>query len=443
MLNDLYYTGIRRQMDRPTTERCHRMIGRLVSLTPRPPRVGEQQQQQQQHYEEDDEETSKINVTGAAQRGNAILERMEWCSPAFLPQLRKWQQQQQRRDGLLFNFNEDIPSSSSSSSSSSTTTTSNYQNKVQQHLIQSKQSIPSPTLPIYNMVLLLYSKEYAPSKYICEQAEDVVWSMIVRGLQLEEFYYDIEQTHHNDKSNTSKTNEKKKKNKKNFRQILEEDKGVSVLTTTPMYPTTQHWNGVLQCWSNSSDPNRAFYAYKFFKCWLEWNDVSRSGGGSGSSSGSGREGTGGGKEEEELMSKEEKEPSSSSISCDLETFHLMLKACVVEESDTFDNEDGGSGNSNMNVTEQRAKEVGSRVAIGLWKEIRDHADAGEITLTSYTYYQLLRALCQTPDRSKGSLSTMAKIYQCCRIDDMETIEITNLVRDAMTETQFEKLLRGS
>jgi hypothetical protein len=443
MLNDLYYTGIRRQMDRPTTERCHRMIGRLVSLTPRPPRVGEQQQQ---HNEEDVEQPSNINVTGAAQRGNAILERMEWCSPAFLPQLRKWQQQQQRRDGLLFNFNEDTPSSSTSSSSSTstatTTTTTNYQNKVQQHLIQSKQSIPSPTLPIYNMVLLLYSKEYAPSKYICEQAEDVVWSMIVRGLQLEEFYHEIEHTHHHDKSNTSKTNDKKKKNKKNFRQILEEDKGVSVLTTTPMYPTTQHWNGVLQCWSNSSDPNRAFYAYKFFKCWLEWNEVSLSGsGGSGSSSGSGREGARGGKEEE-LISKDEKEPSNSSC-CDLETFHLMLKACVVEESDTFDNEDGGSGNSNMNVTEQRAKEVGSRVAIGLWKEIRDHADAGEITLTSYTYHQLLRALCQTPDSSKGSLSTMAKIYQRCRIDDMETIEITNLVRDAMTETQFEKLLRGS
>jgi hypothetical protein len=122
----------------------------------------------------------------------------------------------------------------------------------------------------------------------------------------------------------------------------------------------------------------------------------------------------------------------------------MLKACVVEESDTFfDNEDGGSGNSNMNVTEQRAKEVGLRVAIGLWKEIRDHADAEEITLTSYTYYQLLRALCQTSNQSKGSLSTMANIYQRCRINEMDTIEITNLVREAMTETQFEKLLRGS
>lgn len=441
MLNDMYYTGIRRQMDRPTTERCHRMIGRLVSLTPRPPRVG--QQQHDEDEQEKSDEQPKINLTGAAQRGNAILERMEWCSPAFLPQLRKWQQQQQRRDGLRLNFNEDIPSSSSSTTSTSTaaaTTLSNYQNKVQQHLIQSKQSIPSPTLPIYNMVLLLYSKEYAPSRYICEQAEDVVWSMIVRGLQLEEFYYEIEHTTHHDKSITSKSDNNK--NKKNFRQILEEEKGVSLLTTTPMYPTTEHWNGVLQCWSNSSDPNRAFYAYKFFKCWLEWNDVSRSGGG-GSGSSSGGEGATGGKEEE-LLPKEEKEPSSSTC-CDLETFHLMLKACVVEESDTFyDNEDGGSGNSNKNdVTEQRAKEVGSRVAIGLWKEIRDHADAEEITLTSYTYHQLLRALCQTSDRSKGSLSTMAKIYQRCRIDGMDTIELTNLVRDSMTETQFEKLLRGT
>ena len=51
-----------------------------------------------------------------------------------------------------------------------------------QHLSHIKSALPTPTRKIYNMVLLSYSKE-AGSMHIAQQAEDVVWSMIVHGLQ--------------------------------------------------------------------------------------------------------------------------------------------------------------------------------------------------------------------------------------------------------------------
>eukprot|EP00984_Skeletonema_dohrnii_P028032 scaffold17851_cov83-Skeletonema_dohrnii-CCMP3373.AAC.1 len=138
MLNDLYYTGKRRQVDRPTMERCHRMIGRLLSLTPRDGNVvrfsvdggvgsGSGDSGGVGGLDNNGGNGSEVTVeiTGAAQRGNAILERMEWCSPAFLPQLRKWQrkqqQLQQRGSGLDFLLTQD-----SSLEAASTTPASDY-----------------------------------------------------------------------------------------------------------------------------------------------------------------------------------------------------------------------------------------------------------------------------------------------------------------------------
>jgi len=72
--------------------------------------------------------------------------------------------------------------------------------------------------------------------------------------------------------------------------------------------------------------------------------------------------------------------------------------------------------------------------------MRDQFSA-EITLTSYTYNQLLRVLCQTSAVSMGLLSTVAKIFQRCRSDGMDTIQIADLVRGVMTEAQFEKLVK--
>ncbi|KAK1744035.1 hypothetical protein QTG54_005632 [Skeletonema marinoi] len=376
MLHDLYYTGKRRQVDRPTMERCHRMIGRLLSLTPRDGNVVS-------FSVADDvggggvgsEVTAEI--TGAAQRGNAILERMEWCSPAFLPQLRKWQRKQQQLQqggsGLDFLLTQD--SSLEATEPASTTASDYHINMVPKHLIQTKQAIPTPTRAIYNMVLLMYGKE-AGSRYVAEQAEDVVWGMIVRGLQLEEFNqsHDIEGT-------TTKGGED---------------------MSAPLYPSTQNWNCVLQCWSRSSDPNRAFFAYSFFKSWMEWND-SR-----------GKVGV----------------VDEVGASCDLQSFHLMIKSCVVDESTTFDDEvfDSNSASSKKLIT-QRAKVIGSRVAIGIWRDIRVWKDQNaEITLTSDMYYQLLQALCQTTDRSRGLLAAVAAVFQSCRSDGMETKHITDIVR---------------
>ena len=70
--------------------------------------------------------------------------------------------------------------------------------------------------------------------------------------------------------------------------------------------------------------------------------------------------------------------------------------------------------------------------------MRDQFSA-EITLTSYTYNQLLRVLCQTSAVSMGLLSTVAKIFQRCRSDGMDTIQIADLVRGVMSEGNLRNL----
>ena len=431
MLHDLYSTGIRRQMDRSTVERCHRMIGRLLSLTPRDGNVvvvhvdcnNVSAGDNNSGVVGDDNDNGSIEmsggnqmaveITGAAQRGNAILERMEGCSPAFLPQLRKWQrqqelqqrqkkqkQQQQEEQGgsgldVLF-LQEDASTEQSTIGLDGIDDYYHTNNKIPKHLIQTKQAIPTPTRAIYNMVLLMYGKE-AGTGYVAEQAEDVVWGMIVRGLQLEEF----NKSHDIIDEKGATTNDD---------DDDDDGEGVSV----PLYPSTQNWNCVLQCWSNSTDPNRAFYAYSFFKSWMEWNDRSRG----------------------KVM--------EGASSCDLQSFHWMLQSCLVDEFTMLDDEVGDSdASTSKKLIIQRAKEIGSRVAIGIWRDMRAWRDQNnEVTLTLDTYEQLLRALCQTTDRSRGLLAAVASVFQSCRSDGMETKQITDLVRGVMTEAQFQKLLRS-
>lgn len=410
MLHDLHDSGIRRQMDRPTVERCHRMIGRLLSLTPRDGNVftivkdgggGDETNSigvgdgrsgtvgNGGGRNDESEQEVTVQITGAAQRGNAILERMEKCSPAILPQLRIWQRQQQQRqwrkqgsDGGGFDFSSlEQPAIESASS-----VIDFHAAKVPKHLLKTKQAIPTPTRAIYNMVLLLYAKE-AGSRYVAEQAEDVVWGMIVRGLQLEEFH----KSHEDDIDEGTKIDNEE--------------------MSTPLFPNTQNWNCVLQSWSNSTDPNRAFFAYSFFKSWMEWNE-SR-----------------GGEVDE---------------SCDLQSFHWMLRACVVDEFTVLDDEgEGNTSATSEKLLLQRAKEIGSRVAIGIWRDMRTwRNENNQVTLTSDTYEHLLRALGQTTDRSRGLLAAVAAVFQSCRNDGMETKEITELVRGVMTESQFQKMLRN-
>ena len=423
LLNDLYDTGIRRQMDRPTTERCHRMIGRLLGLTPRGGgnfvTVVVDGNCTNGGGDDDSNKgnSAVMEIQGAAQRGKAILERMEWCCPVYLPHLKLLEREEMRQKasgvgggGLEWLLVSNHKSSSSSSSSLSLEEESDrekvggtrsslqrYRDKVPQHLLQTKQVIPSPTRAIYNMVLLLYGKEERGSRHVAEQAEDIVWGMIVRGLQLEEF-----QKSHNVvvEMITNKVND--------------DDKDEESALLMPIYPTIQNWNCVLKCWSNSSDPNRAFFAYSFFKSWMEWN-VNRS------------------------------KVEGDVARCNLETFQLMIKSCVVDEFAVFDDDDDDDGTTTTNKTllTHRAKEVGSRVAIGIWKDLRAWKDySTENTLTSETYHQLLIALCQTSttEPSRGSLAAVAAVFQSCRSDGMETKEITHIVRGVMTEAQCQKLM---
>ena len=126
----------------------------------------------------------------------------------------------------------------------------------------------------------------------------------------------------------------------------------------------------------------------------------------------------------------------------------MFIKTLDDDDDGGDNNGSGSSSSSSTpaskklITQQRAKEVGSRVAIGLWRDMRmwkDRSSTESTTLTSDTYYQLLRALCQTTNPSRGLLATVAAVYQSCRSDGLETEQITTLVRGAMTESQFQKL----
>ena len=151
MLDDIYQTGTRREIDRPTTERCHRTIVKLLTMTPEDPSP----------------KSEGIFVTGLAQRANEVLRRMESITPPTIRQLQlnSWK------------LDEDIVPVGS------------YQNVYQdypRHLAFSKVALPTPTRAIYSMVLLTYAKEEGHA-YVSEQAEDVVLSMIQRVIQLSHF----------------------------------------------------------------------------------------------------------------------------------------------------------------------------------------------------------------------------------------------------------------
>ena len=156
MLDDMYRTGTRREIDRPTTERCHRMIGKLLTMTPEDPFP----------------KSEGIFVKGLAQRANEVLRRMESITPHTIRQL-------QLKSWKLDELDEDIVQVGS------------YQNAYQdypRHLAFSKVALPTPTRAIYNMVLRSYAKEEGDA-HVPEQAEDVTWSMIQRVMQLPQSYF--------------------------------------------------------------------------------------------------------------------------------------------------------------------------------------------------------------------------------------------------------------
>lgn len=366
MLDDLYRTGIWREIDRPTVERCHRAIGRLLTMTPsdkNPPKANETQ--------------PEISITGLAQRAGAILQRMEQCSPLAL---RANKPSKKSATNLI--PEEGNMDATQNNASSYQGMYSNYP----QHLAFTKFVLPTPTRAIYNMVLLSYSKE-AGAMHIAQQAEDVVWGMIVRGSQ--------QARQGSDDSDTT-----------NMDSIANDDKEAT--TNGCLFPSVDNWNCVMKCWSKSTHADRAFHSYSFMLSWLEWN--------------------------KDFQDKDSSSKSSSGPNA--ESFQLVLQSCLV--NDTIDGKDEMKGKEATEI-QQRTKEMGSRVAIRLWQ----NSDL-DISIDSINYYRVMQAICQTSELPSllslnKSLAALARVFSKCCEDGMITPEILVLVRGATTESQFAQL----
>jgi hypothetical protein len=437
MLDDVYRTGIQREIiDRPTIGRCHRQIGRLLTLTPK------------ESVNDDDDDTqsllsrssSGVTVQGAASRAGEILRRMELITP---PSLLFAQQSMKKADATRFkkdandflsyisgttdicpppptavrsndefvtNDDDDdddvkrkrqqqsIPSSSYSPSS--IITGSSYQAlypDYPHHLLDMTYALPIPTRAVYNMVLLTYAKEIG-SIHVAQQAEDVIWSMISRA-------------------NIAMTLLDKSKH-----DIL----GDYVIQ--PLLPTTENWNCVLKCWSRSNDIDRAFHAYSFLVSWIEWNRYY----------------------DESNVNNENSSSLDNIATPDLESFRLVLRLCLVNDED-----DGLSKEYSESL--HRAKEMGSGVAVRLWKEMQNYYSNSNNTSTtinynSTIYHDITRAICQTTElpststspssTTRRALRALASVYKQCSDDGMLTAEIFDLVKGVMSKSQFARLLHG-
>ncbi|KAL7542156.1 hypothetical protein ACHAWF_007105 [Thalassiosira exigua] len=329
MLDDLYRTGTRRETDRPRTERCHRAIGRLLSLTPQIP-----------------EEGPDFVVTGLAQRAGAILQRMELCSPP----------------GLRGSGSDDGDDGNEEEAPVDALPAGSYQGlypDFPRHLSNTKFALPSPTREIYNMVLFSYAKESGEA-HVAREAENVVWSMIVRATRPP------------------------------AGRVGEEEQSDDAIL-----PSIENWLCVLQCWSWSADPDRAFHAYSFLRSWTEWNERC-------------------GRGDRDIYS-----PDAASVS-------LVLDACLAREDDR----DHG-----------RAREIGSGVAVRLWKEL---PRLGLRLDSAYTYDRIIEAISQTTElpaasSRAGALQALATIYSDCHEAGMATERIKAFVEAATTEAQFAQI----
>jgi hypothetical protein len=110
-----------------------------------------------------------------------------------------------------------------------------------------------------------------------------------------------------------------------------------------------------------------------------------------------------------------------------ESFQLVLRSCLVESGEFKD------------VELQRAEEMGSGVAIRLWKEMSE-----TITLDSPLYHQVIQAICQTSELPSTSSNTavlqaLVRVFIKCHRDGMVTLEILDLVQAATTKSQFAQI----
>ena len=277
-----------------------------------------------------------FTFTGLSQRAGAILERMEKCSPVALQYVNPGQI---NKDGL------EISDRAGSI-------------RIPQHLPYAKHSLPSPTKEIYNMVLLMYAKESGPAP-IAQQAEDVVYSMIERCMQ------------HKDLT--------------------------TYQSKDSIWPTKENWDCVLNCWSKSSDPYRAFHAHAFLQTWVDWSK----------------------------HLEESTNPETFITKPDIHSYNLVLKSCLVNQQDNV-----------------RAAHLSSRIVMEIW-------DATKISMLhenfdSETYFLILRSLCQISEvipKPQTFNSNFAKqIFRKCCAAGQLTAEIVEVIRNALPKSEFLRLL---
>ena len=125
---------------------------------------------------------------------------------------------------------------------------------------------------------------------------------------------------------------------------------------------------------------------------------------------------------------------------------------MVEDNDVYDDDDAvgpesrGAKDEGSESRRRRAREMGSGVAVRLWREMhRNHPHSGEAaTSTRYdstTHRDVVRAICQTSEMptTGRALATIARVYSRCAEDGMLTPEIIALVESATTKSQFARL----
>ena len=329
-------------------------------------------------------EAPAVNFYGLAQRAGAILRRMEQCSPLALRTKQHSSLSTASDTRLVDDNSKEMGEYKSEGESdgddrlgSANLAEESYQgvySDFPRHLASLKYALPTPTRSIYNMVLKSYAKELGLI-HIAQEAEDVIWSMIVRAMQLQTSQNESKDDGDKEKDDSVKPNKPK---------------------PDALFPSTENWNCALKCWSRSTDPDRAFHAYSFLTSWMEWSKQYQANG------------------------EEDNNPNS-------ESFQLVLRSCLVESGEFKDME------------LQRAEEMGSGVAIRLWKERSE-----TITLDSTLYHQVIQAICQTSELPSTSSNTAAlqalvRVFIKCHRDGMVTLEILDLVQAATTKSQFAQI----
>ncbi|KAL3770740.1 hypothetical protein ACHAW5_001457 [Stephanodiscus triporus] len=331
-----------------------------------------------------------------AQRAGEILLRMELCAPPSILLLL------QRRRG------EEGGSGGSDLDDDDDNDSDYSRPDFPRHLADARFALPVPTRAIYDMVLLAYAKEYGPRR-VAEQAEDVVWSMIARAMAM-------------------RGGRRRRRGRPRLDdgggEVVDDEAGEEEADDDDLIllPTTENWNCVLKCWSRSDDPDRAFFSYSFLLSWMEW--IRR---------GQANDGEGGPNEE---------------------SFRWVLRSCLADddEYDPVGLKLRGTNKDEVSESRRRAREMGSGVAVRLWREMQNYSD-GVTRYDSTTYHDAIRAICQTlelPSSSSSTttttttttraLTTLVRVYSRCRADGMLTPEITDLVKSATTKLQFARLL---